>query len=156
KLGPLPLRLAITANVYFRFPAAMRGDWQGKRLGLIQYRRATTLDASSYQPQAGGEEVSDAARAKSAQSLAWAAAALLLTPLGDQISRLSANGDQSLEATNSKTNASVGLRLRADYSLDTAQTRCVNPATGHEQTLMLRTSTSLIPLGDLNVPASIS
>src|SRR5262245_51318162 len=51
KIGPVPAGLSVTANVYLRFPTAMRGDWQAKRLGFTAQRGAMSVDGDICRPR---------------------------------------------------------------------------------------------------------
>jgi len=149
KVGPFPMRLSVKASVHVRFSTALRWEWQAGILGMGLQHGLITLGSGSSRPN-------EAAQVTSEQAQLWAVAALMLTPLGDMDSKLSLADAQSFEAVHTKTNASVRLLLRPDFSLESVQTECVNPATGQPATLSFHLSSTLMTLNDINVPAAIN
>jgi hypothetical protein len=158
KIGPVNTWVPVEATAYFRFPTAMRWDFNVKPLGLSVQRGIEAFDGTTYRTSRGGKkptEVSDAEQVSSLRRRLWAIAAILLTPLGDHFVKLTLNGDQSFNATNTQLHDATSIYLRSNNTLDYVAVECLNPGNRQQQFIM-RLSDDQRAVNDLILPSKIS
>lgn len=159
KVGPITTWVPFEAVTQFRFPRSLRWDYTVKMVGVQFANGLEVFDGVNYHSMQSGKplEVSDnAGMVTSMQRRLWSVAALFLTPLGEQYSKLEAKSDKELQVTHTQLNSVVTLHLRADQSLEYVETSCLNPDTQKEQLYTVMLSEDQVSLNDVILPAKIS
>ena len=143
RVGPITTQVPVDMMAQFRFPSAMRWDFNVKTVGVSLQRGIEAFDGTTYRRLRSSGYTGSLIEPMVIDSLhrrLWAMAALLLTPLGEHFVRLKAAGEMRLEATNTLIDDTVQLLLRPDHTLDRVQVQCLNPDSGREQRFTLRLS----------------
>lgn len=159
KIGPVKTWVPVEAIGRFCFPDKMRWDFAVKAVGLQLNSGTEAFDGKTYRTSRGAKSTlmtHDLEPVQSMQQRLWAIAAVMLTPLGEMFVKLSAKGENELEASNTRINGAVTLHLRADQTLNYVETNCQNPDSGRQETFTLRLSDELVSFGDLILPTKIS
>jgi len=159
KVGPVKTWVPVEVTAYFRFPMAMRWDFTVKPLKLPVQRGLEAFDGATYHSARGGKPptvITDPAQVASMRRRMWAIAAILLTPLSELFVKLSAIGENSLWATNTKLDDAAEIHLRPDNSLDYVRVECLNPDDNRWQNYIIRLSEELVCINDLLLPAKMS
>lgn len=159
KLGPVKSWVPLDVTAHFKFPTQMRWDFVAKPLGLPVRRGIESLSNDVYRSNRNGstpEIIDDPVMIISARRRLWSIAASLLTPISDIHIKLTAIGDHSFEALNTKLNDAVTVHLRENHTLEQVEARCYNPDTDETQTFSLHISEEQEPIGDFMLPKTIS
>ncbi|MDX1993135.1 MAG: hypothetical protein SF029_12140 [bacterium] len=158
KVGPVMTWVPVDATAYFRFPSAMRWDFNVKPLGLSVQRGVEAYDGTSYRTVRGDKQpnvVHDDEQIASMRRRLWATAAILLTPLGDHFVKLSCETEKSFSATNTQLHDAALIALRPNRLLDSVQVDCHDPD-GKPATFSLRLADDQIEINDFMLPSKIS
>lgn len=158
KIGPVMTWVPVDATAYFRFPTAMRWDFNVKPLGLSVQKGSEAYDSQVYRTVRGGKtptEISDPEQIRSMRRRLWAIAAVLLTPLGDHFVKLTMHGENSFIATNTQIDDSVTIFVRPDHTLHYVEVECLDPD-GKPRTLVTRLTEETLSLNELILPRKIS
>lgn len=159
RVGPITTWVPVDIMAFFRFPTAMRWDFNVRPVGVSVQRGIESFDGSVYRQMRGAGApaiIDNQAMINSLQRRLWAIAAVLLTPLGEHFVQLHVSGDQSLQATNTLINDAVTLHLRPDCTLDSVAVSCFNADAEREQVFSLRISETQMPVNDMMLPSKIS
>jgi hypothetical protein len=155
KVGPLTTWVPVHSVTRFRFPTAIRWDFNVRPVGVSVQRGIEAFDGAVYRQLRGrgtAEVIEDEDQVDSLQQRLWAIAAVLLTPLGEHFVELKTSGDQSFQATNTKLQHTVDLHLRPDSTLDQVRVNCLNPTTNTHQEFRLLLSTEQAPVDGIMLP----
>lgn len=158
KLGPMVTSVPVDSTAYFQFPNAMRWDFTVKPLGLPIQRGIEALCDGEYRQGRGNKTpsiVTDEASINYLRRRLWAIAAILLTPLGEGFVKLSQNGPDSFNATNTQINDQVSVYLRPNGTIEGVQVECVNPDTQRLQKFVMQLSEALIEIDGILLPAKV-
>lgn len=158
KVGPINTWVPVEATAYFRFPNAMRWDFNVKPMGLSVQRGIEAFDGTNYRSARGGKSpsiVTDAEQVSGLRRRLWATASILLTPLGDHFVKLGVSGDNSFTATNTQLHDAATIVLRPNQTIDQVQVNCADPD-GKASTYILRLSDDQKAINDLILPTKIS
>jgi hypothetical protein len=159
KVGPMHTWVPVEATASFRFPLAMRWDFNIKPFHLPVQRGTEAFDGAAYRRISGDrkvKEIGDPEHVHSMRRRLWAMAAMLLTPLGSPFVQLSLVDQTRFEATNTELEDTAVITVRADHSLDQVHVRCLNPATEQHQNHIIRLSEEMLVFGELILPGKIS
>lgn len=155
KIGPLATWIPLEISAYFKFPLAVRWDYNAHPAGIPIRSGAEAFDGSSYRRRHNHEPVSSLSAADEIASIRarlWAMSALLLTPLGEAYVEVKAVHEQSFDALHTEMGLTARLQLQPDGTLDRVETRCLNPATGTLQTYSIYALNGQQMVGDLMLP----
>ncbi len=153
RIGPIKAAVNFEATTYFSFSRAMRWDFRANLFGIQVSSGREAFDGVSYHGKATSE---DSQLVMSMKHRLWAVAALLLTPIGEQFSKIRATGEYQLTATHTQLGSEAMLQLRPGYLVESVSTTCFNPATKREQVFKLLLSDKQISVNDLILPSHIS
>lgn len=159
KLGPISSWVPVEATAQFQFPNAMRWDFIVRAAGVQLGSGIEAFDGLVYRTGRGNRgttELPDPELVSSMQKRLWAIAALLLTPLGEHFVKVSAQGDHTLQVTNTQIDSTILLHLNPDNTLDHVEVDCLNPDTLRQQKFTLSLSTDQELVNDMMLPCKIS
>lgn len=157
KVGPVQTWVPFEAKTFLRFPGMMRWESTLKPLGLPAQSTLELFHHSAYYSKRGGKTQryhADGDIWLMRQRL-WALAAGLLTPLSDMAVKLIDQPGLCFLAQNTSNQDSVRVCLRPDYTVESVETRSLNPENGLKQNYRIMMSQSIIEVGDLFVPAQM-
>lgn len=158
KIGPVTTWVPVDATAYFRFPTAMRWDFNVKPFGLSVQKGIEAFDGNAYRTVRGGRRavvINDTEHIHAMRRRLWAIAAVLLTPLGDHFVRLALNDETSFVATNTQIDDSVTIFVRPDSTVDYVEVSAIDP-NNTPRLYLVRLSQDNISLNDLILPSKIS
>lgn len=158
KVGPMTTWVPVHSITRFRFPTAIRWDFNVRPIGVSLQRGIEAFDGTTYRQLRGrsaAEIIDDDDQVASLQQRLWAIAAVLLTPLGEHYVKLEADGDQGFKATNAQLHHTVNVHLRPDSTVDQVYVNCLNPSTNTHQTFRLQLSTEQAPVNEIMLPTVI-
>jgi hypothetical protein len=159
KVGPLGTWVPVDTTAYFHFPTSMRLDFTVRPLKLPVQHGIEAFDGTTCRSSRGDKEptiLTDEEHVYSMRRRLWAVAATLLTPLGDQTVKLSAQGENKFEALNTQLEDSALITLREDGTLEQVRVECLNPANNQHQQYTIYLSENVTNVNEVILPAKIA
>lgn len=154
QVGPFNTWLSLAADIYLKFPLALRREYRLSLLGVRLRSGSDSFDSMVYRQN--DTVMTDPTIVASMQAQTWVMSALLLMPLTEQHVEIISKGERSIEATHTETDDHAVLHLGESYMVEQVTTQCIHPQTGQMCAFALQASKQQVTLDSLIVPAKIT
>lgn len=157
QVGPFLSWAHLDMIAQFKFPYQARWDYVKKLRGVPVNNGAEALDQTIVHQHKGGTPTTTESPdvVASMRRRVWAAAALLLTPLGEMHVEVHAPSDNRIDATNTQTGDTVSLHLNNSHQLARVEIQALNLTLKTEQRFSLEPSDGQTNINGLTLPGKI-